>query len=471
MHFTFILMKTMKEPLFKEFPEVSAKQWKQQIEKDLKGADYDENLVFKALDGIAVQPFYSPEDLRGSVKLPPPKPWSICEKITVEDAGQGNQKARQVLEKGAESLWFIISSEAIEPQLLFEGLNLAHTPIYLDLQFLSNDYVMKLDKFLEGKNAQVYLQTDVLGHLSRTGNWFFDQEKDFKVLKSMSAATNFKSVISIDASLYQNAGANIPQQLGYALAALKEHLNILTQKGEIPETFLPQFLVAAGSNYFFEIAKIRALRGLYRTLAKENHLPEDCMILAQPGLRDKTLYDYNVNLLRTTTQSMSAVLGGADAVYNTPYDAIFRKNSEFGERIARNQLLIMKHEAYFKRVANPADGAYYIESLTSQFTEAAVEIYKEIEKEGGFLKLLLNGKIHEQIAESAAKEQELFDKGELILVGTNKFANPQDLMQKELELDPFKPEASGETLIRPILPKRLSEKLEQERLQKEQLES
>src|SRR5699024_25469 len=120
-------------------------------------------------------------------------------------------------------------------------------------------------------------QTDILGHLSRTGNWFFDQEKDFKVLKSMSAATNLKSVISIDASLYQNAGANIPQQLGYTLAALKEYLNIPSQKEEIPETFLPQFLVAAGSNYFFEIAKIRALRGLCRILAKENHLPEDCM--------------------------------------------------------------------------------------------------------------------------------------------------------------------------------------------------
>lgn len=471
MQFTFIHMKTMKDPLFKEFPEVSGKQWKQQIEADLKGADYDEKLVYNSLDGIAVQPFYTSKDVTRSVNLPLPKPWSICEKIRIEDAGQGNQKAKQVLEKGAESLWFIITSESIEPGTLMEGLDLSRIPVYLDLQFLSLGYVQKLDDFFAGKNAEVYLQTDILGNLSRTGNWFYNKKKDFKTLNSITSASNFESVLRVDLSLYQNAGANIPQQLGYAVASLKEYLDILTQKGEIPKAFLPQFLVSAGSNYFFEIAKIRALRSLYRWFALENNLPEKCRILAQPGVRDKTLYDFNVNLLRTTTQSMSAVLGGADAVYNTPYDTIFRKNSEFGERIARNQLLIMKHEAYFKRVANPADGAYYIESLTAQFTKAALDIYKEIEKEGGFLKQLLNGKIQEQIVESAAKEQELFDKGELILVGTSQYANPQDLMQKELELDPFKPEVSGKTLIQPILPKRLSEKLEQERLQKEQLES
>ncbi|NJY61366.1 methylmalonyl-CoA mutase [Salinimicrobium sp. CDJ15-81-2] len=461
----------MKEPLFQEFPQVSANQWKQQIEADLKGADYDEKLVYNSLDGISVKPFYTSEDLTGRFQLPPPKPWNICEKITVEDEGQGNKKARQVLEKGAESLWFVIFSETIDPNTLFEGLELSRIPIYLDLQFLSLEYVQKLDALLAGKNAEVYLQTDILGHLSRTGNWYFDREKDFLFLKAIAATSNFRSVFAIDLSHIQNAGANIPQQLGFAMGILKEYLNIFSQKKDLLKGFSPQFLIAVGSNYFFEIAKLRALRGLYQIMAKEDDLPENCTIIAQPSRRDKTLYDNNVNLLRTTTQSMSAVLGGADAVYNTPYDAFFKRNSEFGERIARNQLLIMKHEAYFKRVANPADGAYYIESLTSQFTEAALEIYHEIEREGGLLALLLNEKIQAQIERSASKEQELFNKGELILVGTNKFTNPQDLMQKELEREPFKPEASGESLIRPILPKRLSEKQEQERLRKEQLES
>lgn len=234
---------------------------------------------------------------------------------------------------------------------------------------------------------------------------------------------------------------------------------------------MPQFVVTSGPNYFFEIAKIRALRWLYSSLAKEYELPEDCHILAQPSKRNKTLYDYNVNLLRTTTESMSAVLGGANTVYNSPYDAIYHKNNEFGDRIARNQLLVLKHEAYLDKVSNAAEGNYYVESLTRQFAEKALEIFKEIEKGGGFLKQLKAGIIQKKIKESAKKEQQQFDEGELILIGTNKFENPQDKMKEELELFPFLKKNKRKTLLEPILERRLSEKSEQERLEKESAEN
>ena len=119
----------------------------------------------------------------------------------------------------------------------------------------------------------------------------------------------------------------------------------------------------------------------------------------------------------------------ADAVYNMPYDAIYHKNNEFGDRIARNQLLILKTESYFDKVSNAAEGAYYIESLTQQFAEKALEIFKEIEAGGGFLKELKEGIIQRKIAESAKLEQEKFDKGELVLIGTNKYENPEDKMK------------------------------------------
>ena len=234
--------------------------------------------------------------------------------------------------------------------------------------------------------------------------------------------------------------------------------------------FQPQFLVASGHNYFFEIAKIKALRWLYATLAKEYDLPQTCHILAQPTKRNKTLYDYNVNLLRTTTESMSAILGGADCINNIPYDAIYHKNNEFGDRIARNQLLVMKNEAYLGKVANAAEGTFYIESLTRQFAEAALEIFREIEKGGGFLKELKAGVIQKKIKESAKKEQELFDNGELVLIGTNKYENPQDQMKDELELYPFLKKNPRKTLLEPILERRLSERLEQERLKQEKEE-
>jgi methylmalonyl-CoA mutase len=164
---------------------------------------------------------------------------------------------------------------------------------------------------------------------------------------------------------------------------------------------------------------------------------------------------------------MSAVLGGADEVYNSPYDAIYHKNNEFGDRIARNQLLVLKNESYFDKVSNASDGAYYIETLTQQFAEKALEIFKEIENGGGFLKQLKEGIIQRKITESAVKEQELFDSGKITLIGTNKFQNPDDKMANDLELYPFLKMNPRKTLLQPILEKRLAEKSEQERLKTE----
>ena len=206
---------------------------------------------------------------------------------------------------------------------------------------------------------------------------------------------------------------------------------------------------------------------LWKTISSEYNINTDCQIFATPTKRNKTLYDYNTNMLRTTTECMSAILGGANTICNFPYDAIYHKDNEFGERIARNQLLILKHESYFDKVDNPADGAYYIETLTKQLAEKALELFKDIEANGGFLKQLKEGTIQRKIKESANKEQEQFDAGKEILLGSNKHPNPNDRMKHELELYPFVKTNQRKTLIEPIIEKRLSEKLEQERLKKE----
>src|SRR5690606_4390425 len=215
------------------------------------------------------------------------------------------------------------------------------------------------------------------------------------------------------------------------------------------------FSLAIGPNYFFEIAKIRALRKLYATLAKEYSVNETCHILAIPSKRNKTLYDYNVNILRSTTECMSAILGGADTVCNLPYDALYHKSNEFGERISRNQLLILKYESYFDAVSNPADGTYYIESLTDELAEKALQLFKEIEKGGGFLQQLKEGTIQKKIKESAEKEQQLFENGELKLLGTNYHPNKNDRMKEELQLFPFVKHNPVKTLIAPIIEKRI----------------
>jgi methylmalonyl-CoA mutase len=146
---------------------------------------------------------------------------------------------------------------------------------------------------------------------------------------------------------------------------------------------------------------------------------------------------------------------------------LYHKDNEFGDRIARNQLLILKDESYFDKVDNPADGSYYIENLTNQLAEKALLLFKDIEANGGFLKQLNEGIIKRKIQESADTEQELFDSGEETLLGTNKYPNKQDKMKNELEIFPFVKIKPRKTLITPIIEKRLAEKMEQERLLEE----
>lgn len=458
----------MKKNLFSEFEEVSAKQWKQKIQYDLKGADYNENLVWKSLDGINVKPFYHPDESPEPVQLNPPLEWNITEQIYVASAKKANQKALQVLRKGAESLWFIIPSEDIDLKALFTDINLIETPVYLKPEFTSEEFFLRLDKQV-GSASKVFLQFDIIGNLARSGNWFKDQKEDFKLLDTLlQKAQNLQSFISVDSGLYQNAGATIPQQLAYALAHVNEYFNHISRNDNSSKKVKFQFLVSVGPNYFFEIAKIRALRMLFSTLGREYDFETECDILAQPTRRNKTLYDYNVNLLRTTTESMSAVLGSANSICNMAYDAVYHKNNNFGSRIARNQLLVLKHESYFEKVANPAQGSYYIETLTHEMADKALDIFKTIEKGGGFVTQLKEGIIQKKISESASKEQDEFDEGKLVLVGTNKYPNPQDKMKDELELYPFVKQKPRKTLIQPVIEKRLSEKIEQERLKKEE---
>jgi methylmalonyl-CoA mutase len=299
--------------------------------------------------------------------------------------------------------------------------------------------------------------------LAKDGNWFVTNEKNnFETLNLLSKEETTTSIISINSALYQNAGANMVQQIAYSLSHANEYFNKITILNQ-PVVFE----VAVGTNYFFEIAKLRALRLLFNLIAKEYNHNLDCNIIVSPTKRNKTLYDYNVNMLRTTTECMSAILGGADAIANLPYDALYHKDNEFGDRIARNQLLILKHESYFDKVNNPADGSYYIENITNQLAEKSLVLFKDIEANGGFLKQLNDGLIKRKIQESADKEQELFDAGKEILLGTNKYPNKDDRMKHDLELFPFVKQNPRKTLITPIIEKRLAEKIEQERLEKE----
>ena len=449
--------------LFNQFEPISTKQWKQQIQFELKGLDYNETLVWESPEGIKVKPFYHNDETLSNIStVAPKKPFTIIQNIFVHDVRKSNARALDTLQRGAESIRFTFENDSVSMEQLMQNLPLQNITYYFHLPFLSIDLVTTIHTFATKNNATVYTLIDPIGHLEKEGNWFENLEKDFERLNAIASKTSIP-FLTISSGIYQNAGANIVQQLAYTLAHINEYFN------RIPAINQPITVeISVGTNYFFEIAKLRALRILIKTLASAYDHNLECHIIATPTKRNKTVYDYNVNMLRTTTECMSAILGGADGVANLPYDALYHKDNEFGDRIARNQLLVLKHESYFDKVNNPADGAYYIESVTEQLAEKALELFKDIEKNGGLISQLIDGTIQRKINESAHKEQELFDSGKEVLLGTNKYPNKNDHMKNDLELYPFVKQNTRKTLIVPIIEKRLAEKIEQERLSQEQ---
>lgn len=449
--------------LFQDFDSVSSKEWKQQIQFEQKGADYND-LVWESPEGIKVRPFYHKDDyIKGAAIENTPTSFSICQDIFVHDVAKSVARAKDSINRGAESIRFTIQNPDIDISALLTDLPLQDFTTYIKMDFLSGEILKTINEIAKQKNAEIYCLTDPVGQLAKTGNWFASSEKNnFEVFNNLDGENISISFVNIDAGLYQNAGANVVQQVAYAMAHFNEYLTNVANPGK-----KIVFETSIGSNYFFEIAKLRAMRQLFAAITAEYNLDLECHILATPSKRNKTLYDYNVNMLRTTTECMSAILGGANAVSNLPYDVLYHKSNEFGERISRNQLLIMKYESYFDKVGNAATGSYYIETLTSQIAEKALQLFKEIESSHGFIKQLAAGTIQRKISESAEKEQQLFDEGKLVLLGTNKYPNSNDKMINELELYPFVKHAARKTLITPILEKRLAEKVEQQRLELE----
>ena len=449
--------------LFNEFQAISSKQWKQKSQFELNGADYNETLIWNSPEGINVKPFYHFDEFEAPFSYnTKAKNFKICQNIFVFDENKSLKKALKTLSRGAESLRFTIENDSVNIIQILEKLPLESITVYFNFNFLSVDYIEKIENFVKNKKAKLFYNIDPIGHLAREGNWFLTTEKDNFESLNLLLNKSQNAIISVDSGLYQNAGANMVQQIAYTLAHANEYFNRISNHNQ---TVVIQ--MAVGSNYFFEIAKLRAMRLLFHLIAKEYHPDLECHLLVIPTKRNKTIYDYNVNMLRTTTECMSAILGGADAISNLPYDSLYHKDNEFGDRIARNQLLILKNESYFDKVNNPADGSYYIESLTQQLAEKSLVLFKDIELNGGFLKQLNDGIIKRKIQESADKEQELFDSGKEILLGTNKYPNQKDLMKNDLELFPFVKTKPRKTLIVPIIEKRLAEKSEQERLSNE----
>ena len=454
-----------KSNLFENFESVSAKAWKQKIQFELQGKDFNDHLVWNSIEGIDVKPFYHSEAYSKAPDIQHnASDWKIGHSIYVNFVEKSNTHALKLIESGVESLHFTLPTVSISVEELLKNIDTSSVPIYFEPLCLSEKLIKSLQDFSLKNKTSFYVLQDPIGHLARSGNWHENLKTDLHTLKqTIALGDTLKSVISVDLGLFQNAGGSMVQQLAYTLAHANEYLNLFD--GESIKSVV--FKVSVGGNYFFEIAKLQALRVLWHSLTKDYELSIDCHILTQPSRRNKTIYDYNINMLRTTTECMSAILGSSDTIMNMPYDHLYHKDNDFGDRLSRNQLIILKKESYFDTVSNPTEGAYYIETLTQQLAQKSLDLFKEIEKQGGFLKLLKEGMVQRKLKEHAQKEQHLYDEGTEGLLGTHFQQNALDTMKSDLEIYPFIKQQARKTLLEPIIPRRISEEIEQKRLKDE----
>jgi methylmalonyl-CoA mutase len=244
----------------------------------------------------------------------------------------------------------------------------------------------------------------------------------------------------LNASNFKNAGADIVQELAYGLSMANEYMSNLTGR-DIPADLAAskiRFSFGLGSNYFFEIAKLRTARllwavitGAYKTVKNESARMEIHCVTSE---WNKTVYDPYVNLLRTQTEAMSAALGGTDSMTVEPFDIVFKEPDEFSERIARNQQILLKEESYFDKVIDPAAGSYYIEKLTAMIAENAWKEFLEIEEQGGFLSALKSGFIQRRIKESAVRRKADISKRKEILLGTNQYPDFNETLSHKVDI-------------------------------------
>jgi len=422
-----------KDKLFRQFPPVTTKEWMARIAADLKCEDLS-RLVWKTREGFDVMPFYMREDV-ASLKyidtIPGQFPfirgrktsgnnWKIRQDIEVTDYKAANEKALELLMKGVDSLGFHISDPETINEQNFDALLKNIIPEAVELNFLSNgkakeivtlftDYLKKSGSDPDKVHGAV--ETDPIGRLMLNGTLCIPVSLGLDYLAEVAVLAShlprFRA-IHLNAAIFGNAGCNIVQEIAFGLSMGAEYLSRLLRRGVIAEDAASKirFSFSIGPEYFPEIAKLRAARLLWSAVAKgfgfENTGSAQMEIHCVTSRWDKSTSDPYINMLKTQTEAMSAILGGTDSLTVEPCDIVFRKPDDFSERIARNQQLIMKEEAYFDRVADPGAGSYYIEKLTYLIAENAWKLFLETEADGGFLESLKNGKIQEKITTSAA---------------------------------------------------------------------
>ena len=470
---------TNREKLFTEFPPVPTEKWEEVITADLKGADYERKLVWRTGEGFNVRPYYRAENLEGIQFLGSQagefpyvrgtrahNRWRVHQTVTVACPKEANAEALKLLNSGVDSLGFSIASENFTAEELDQLLDGISIPA-IDIVFcgakpghLADLFLAKVEK--EGiakEEVHAAFSIDPLvRNLSSKGDFCSPNgEKCFaRIAELIRRTAEYKHVriVTVNAQIFGNSGSTIVEELAFALSAGHDYLVRLMDLGLTIDQVARKlrFSFSISSNYFLEIAKLRAARMLWANIVKGYNPEKNCagkmMIHAETSRWNQTVYDPYVNMLRGTTEAMSAAIGGVYSMEVTPFDRAFEAPTEFAKRIARNVELLLKHESHFDQVVDPAGGSYYVENLTQSIAAEAWKLFIEIEEKGGYTEAYKSGMIVERVKASAAAKDKNIATRRQVLLGANQYPNFTEVAGKEITADAVsRPTAEGNVLV------------------------
>ena len=452
------------EKLFAEFPEVSTEAWEAAIAVDLKGADYERKLVWRTTEGFSLRPYYRAENLEGLETLGTQagefpylrgvsgdNSWLTHQTIAVKCPKAANEAALKMLNAGVDSLGFCLSEELSAEQLdeLLVGVVLSA----VELTFcgkgagkLVAPVLAKAEKEGVAKDAlHVNFCIDpIVKHLSQKGEWCEECEGGkclTKIADLVKATAEYKyvKVVNVSANVFSDSGSTIVEELGFGLSVAHEYLVRLMEAGLTVDQAAKKirFTFAVTSNYFMEMAKFRAARLLWANIVKQYEPACECsckmFVHARTSAWNQTVYDPYVNMLRGTTEAMSAAIAGVHSLEVLPFDYAYTNPTEFSERIARNQSLLLKHESHFDQVVDPAGGSYYIENLTKTIADEAWKLFLELEDKGGYVEAFKAGYVVERVKASAAAKDKAIATRRQILLGANQYPNFNEVADAAVE--------------------------------------
>jgi methylmalonyl-CoA mutase len=453
--------------LSKDFSPPKWEEWKKLVEDSLKGADYDKVMKTRTIEEITLNPIYRKEDIArfGFCKSEPGQTpyvrgndpqkfiaegWKVAQAQQNPDLKELNKNLKYELMRGLSMVNLKLAHDDFpggiklkslkDLRIALDGIDLAAAPLFIQMDTDDEDVLGILDEYLEEqqknlRDLQAFLGYDPTSEFARKGYLSKPLEEVWQkvsdsVIQRANRAPKIRAFI-VDGTVYEAAGASSTQELAFVLDTAIGYIHGMLAAGMDINTVAPLFAVklSLGSNFFMEIAKVRAFRLLWAEMIRAfggDANSQKIWIHGKTASFNKSTYDLYVNMLRTTTESFSGVIGGVDSMETDPFDQLVKEDNAFARRIARNQQLILAEEAHFSKVVDPAGGCYYIESLTAQLAELAWQIMQKLETEGGMIRALRAGKVHDMIAQTAKAKIDAVHKRRDVFVGVNMYANPED---------------------------------------------